>query len=584
MFQKVTFRVKQKKLISFCILTFILINCPSFSQNYKNSYDAYRLFVNKLDISFNKTGVIGDVSVAGPLGGNPYSGGLIDDIRFLYSGGFVLSGISNGVTWVNAVASASRIQDYISRPVGSNRNDLRNHLYLLDSRSDELWSDWKDAVSLGADFYDGDNDGIYNPVDKNLNGKWDANEDKPDFISNKNLWCVYNDGMLSELRRFIDVAPQGIEIQQTVFAQSASNYLNNVIFIRYRIINRGLVTDEMDSCYFSIWTDPEIGDTYDDDDLTGCDTTLNLGFSYNDSSDMSFGNDPPAFGTQLVQGPISFIPGKTFNDINKNNKFDSKIDIPLDTAYIHKGLLGIDTIVGAKNIEISSYLTFYYYHHAYIPEARHYRSYQLGWDLFGGKVNPCDFAFGSVYPPSDCNKVNPLFWFSGDPVSKTGWINNTKKDQRMMTNVGPFKLIKNEPQDIIVAYIVARGTDALNSVTEMKKIAKSTPLFVKQNFGINIPSNENTKPEVVNTFRLEQNYPNPFNPGTTINYELAKEEKVAIKVYDLLGNEVATLIEEIKPAGKHTIKFDGSKLSSGVYFYRLITSSRILSRKMILLK
>jgi len=565
-------------------LTFILINCPLFSQNNRNSFDAYRLFVNKLDISFNKTGVIGDVSVAGPLGGNPYSGGLIDDKYFLYSGGFVLSGISDGVTWVNGVASNRRISDYIPGPVGSNRNDLRNHLYFLDSRNDELWSDWKDAVSLGADFYDGDKDGIYNPVDKNLNGKWDVNEDKPDFICRANLWCVYNDGMPSEVRYFFNVAPQGIEIQQTVFVQSASNYLNNVIFIRYRIINRGLVTDEMDSCYFSIWSDPEIGDLYDD--LSGCDTTLNLGFCYNDGSDMSFGNNPPAFGTQLVQGPVSYIPGKTYIDLNLNNKFDFKIDIPLDTAYRYKGLHGVDTIVGAKNLEIFSYIAS---NHGYPPppipdQANNYRNLQLGLQKHGVKVNPCDIDFGSVYPPSDCNKVNPLFWFSGDPVSKTGWIDETANDKRMMTNVGPFKLIKDEPQDIIVAYIAVRGTDALNSITEMKRIAKSTPLFVKKNFGINIPSSEDTKMEIVNTFNLEQNYPNPFNPGTTINYELAKEEKVAIKVYDLLGNEIATLIEEVKPAGKYTINFDGSKLSSGVYFYRLISSSKILSRKMILLK
>ena len=88
----------------------------------------------------------------------------------------------------------------------------------------------------------------------------------------------------------------------------------------------------------------------------------------------------------------------------------------------------------------------------------------------------------------------------------------------------------------------------------------------------------------LNEFRLEQNYPNPFNPKTIINYELGNKNFVSVKVYDVLGNEVRTLVNENKPAGSYSIEFDGSDLSSGMYFYKLTTDSFNEVRKMILLK
>lgn len=101
------------------------------------------------------------------------------------------------------------------------------------------------------------------------------------------------------------------------------------------------------------------------------------------------------------------------------------------------------------------------------------------------------------------------------------------------------------------------------------------------NIGTAVEGIEATSPT---SFALRQNYPNPFNPSTSISYSLAKLGNVNLTVYDLLGNEVAQLVNEVQPAGKHTIQFDGSKLASGVYFYRLDTGSGLLTRKMMLLK
>ena len=83
---------------------------------------------------------------------------------------------------------------------------------------------------------------------------------------------------------------------------------------------------------------------------------------------------------------------------------------------------------------------------------------------------------------------------------------------------------------------------------------------------------------------LEQNYPNPFNPTTTINYALPTAGIVTLKVYDILGQEVATLVNETKSAGKHEVKFDASRLSSGIYFYQLKTGNFTKNQKMILMK
>jgi hypothetical protein len=70
-------------------------------------------------------------------------------------------------------------------------------------------------------------------------------------------------------------------------------------------------------------------------------------------------------------------------------------------------------------------------------------------------------------------------------------------------------------------------------------------------------------------FSLAQNYPNPFNPTTTLSFSLAVDSKVSLKIFDVLGQEIMTLLNETKSAGKHNISFDASTLNSGVYFYRI---------------
>ena len=83
---------------------------------------------------------------------------------------------------------------------------------------------------------------------------------------------------------------------------------------------------------------------------------------------------------------------------------------------------------------------------------------------------------------------------------------------------------------------------------------------------------------------LHQNYPNPFNPITSITFELPADSDIQLSIYNLTGRKVRTLIHEMKDAGKHTIQLNGNNLSSGIYFYRLETPEKQITKKLVVLK
>ena len=88
----------------------------------------------------------------------------------------------------------------------------------------------------------------------------------------------------------------------------------------------------------------------------------------------------------------------------------------------------------------------------------------------------------------------------------------------------------------------------------------------------------------ISSFRLEQNYPNPFNPMTNINFELPLDGLVKLSVYNLLGEEVKTLVNGVMDEGVHSIKFNATDLNSGVYFYKLESEGYAQIRKMVVIK
>jgi hypothetical protein len=107
-----------------------------------------------------------------------------------------------------------------------------------------------------------------------------------------------------------------------------------------------------------------------------------------------------------------------------------------------------------------------------------------------------------------------------------------------------------------------------------------TGSFVAAETGV---ADERVSP-VPGAFRLEQNYPNPFNSSTVIRFTLPAAQKAVLKVYSLTGQEFATLLDGVVPAGEFAVRFDGGPLASGVYFYRLVTGRNADTRRLILLK
>ena len=98
--------------------------------------------------------------------------------------------------------------------------------------------------------------------------------------------------------------------------------------------------------------------------------------------------------------------------------------------------------------------------------------------------------------------------------------------------------------------------------------------FEGDNFGSEIPK----------VFQLNQNYPNPFNPVTKIEYALPKDVKVSIKIYDILGRQVSVLVNDVQKAGYYKLDWNGSSLSSGIYFYQMVAGDFVAVKKMMLIK
>jgi len=95
---------------------------------------------------------------------------------------------------------------------------------------------------------------------------------------------------------------------------------------------------------------------------------------------------------------------------------------------------------------------------------------------------------------------------------------------------------------------------------------------------------EQSNLNVPKEFQLQQNYPNPFNPTTTIEFALPKQSNVTLKLFDILGREIATLVDAELESGVHKINFDGKHLASGIYFYRIHADGFLKTKKLMLLK
>jgi hypothetical protein len=99
-----------------------------------------------------------------------------------------------------------------------------------------------------------------------------------------------------------------------------------------------------------------------------------------------------------------------------------------------------------------------------------------------------------------------------------------------------------------------------------------------------LATNTGNNTSLVNSYKLHQNYPNPFNPTTKIKFDIPKQNFVSLKIYDISGREVASLINGERSSGSYEVEFDGSYLASGTYFYKIQSGDFVEVKKMVLLK
>ncbi len=510
------------------ILTIFLfaITLQMFGQGGKQG-ESYLFDINNITLPIDNRGVLADVDINGIKGGFFYG----ED--FLFSGGIFLTGYNLDTLWGNGQASASLVLNYEPGPVGGSF-DSNTVIYVIDQDDPpfgDSWNDWIDAVELGADFYDGNNDGDYNPVDLNSNGSWDSDEDAPYMPGKRLAFCVYNDSQpIADRSRFAGVNPQGIEICQYIYAPAESNgEYNNVLRIEYRIRNKNMEQHDLTDIIFGVWADPDLGNEYDDD-LTGCDRRYSAGYVYQRQYD----------------NPYLCCMISVMNTENPLTDFSS---------FMHYQQSDPDLGDPETHNEL--------------------RYYNVGLNKQGEEIDPCDWPLGNE--PPGCDTINNKFWYSGDPVTDLGWLNTISTDQRIMLNIGPFDLAYGEEKKITATYIMGSSTGIWHeAITKARETAEH--LFGPTT-GLSIDNT--TIPE---GYFLEQNYPNPFNPETKIKFSIPVKGNVNLKVTNILGETIAVLVNETLEAGIYTADFNASSLASGAYFYILSTSESVLTKKMMLVK
>ncbi|MHB1049132.1 MAG: T9SS type A sorting domain-containing protein [Bacteroidota bacterium] len=313
----------------------------------------------------------------------------------------------------------------------------------------EDYENW--PVQLGAPFND-----------VNSNGTWDPGVDSPLRWGDQQLWTVSNDLNIGYHNAYGRTLPMGIELQSTFFGYDMPGALGNTVFMRYKIINKS--DADYDSVYIGYWNDIDLGDA--NDDMFGSDTVRNMYYVYNadnaDDGPTGYGTTPPATGFVLLQGPAVATGNLS------------------DTALVEG-----KKRAGYKNQDMSSSVVYFS------------GGGGLGWaDPPLTLSNFSLYAFrnlkglprdGAPFTDPETNQQTP-FVFAGDPVTGTGWILSktaTAQDIRGLLGSGPFTLAQNDTQEVVIAYVIARGADRLASITLLRNYVDEITNIYRADFSGN---------------------------------------------------------------------------------------------------
>lgn len=235
-----------------------------------------------------------------------------------YVSGLWIADSSEGEVRVTAAEYAS---EFSAGPFGSDFESLRHKVYTINKidfdspLTNPDFINW--PVEDDAPWIDANGDGIYNINDGDI----------PDMLGDQMHWYVCNDSIQNNHSVF-RTSPLNVELQVTTWGYNGSyngQNLQDVMFVKTLLINMG--QSNIENGYVGIWNDSDLGDGWDD--WVGCDTTLNLGYSYNDGNDNEYGNDPPAQGITILQGPIIQSDGSTANCFGR--KIENFQNIPMSS-------------------------------------------------------------------------------------------------------------------------------------------------------------------------------------------------------------------------------------------------------------
>lgn len=205
-------------------------------------------------------------------------------------------------------------------------------------------------------------------------------------------------------------------------------------------------------------------------------------------------------------------------------------------------------------------------------------------DYSGQRILDADnfLAFNNLYPCGITHDRNDLLWVAG--------VDSTRRWVKAFFIDGIFALPVYDLPSKFSGDIPDPNGAPMTSPADVAITKDSSTIYVIDQWSraafkftrrlVNVDED----PITVFDFSLEQNYPNPFNPSTLIRYNLPASSNVKLIVTDVLGNEIKTLVDGFVSAGRHTVLFKGESLSSGIYFYTLITDDSKISKKMTLLK
>ena len=250
---------------------------------------------------------------------------------------------------------------------------------------------------------------------------------KPKMTGSQMMWSVFNDANPAQHTNVGQTNPLGIEIQHTVWAEHVLNSpVDNRIWLQYKLYNRGGNT--IDSCFVSLWSDPDLGSA--GDDLIGCDSLDGLFFCYNaTNNDYLYGTTPPAVGFKMLLGPV--------------------VSSAADTAYFDGSVMP-----GYRNLSMSSF-----------------QNLKNGTDPdFGYQVYNC---MKGLTANGDPLPNGTKFAVPGDPVAGTGDLDYAPSDRRMMGTFGPFTFNPGDSQYVLIEMAAAQGTNRLTSITQLKSYLNS---------------------------------------------------------------------------------------------------------------